>query len=108
MDTADKVDASPAPRKPGRPRKEKPADPSTPMGEYIAKEAKKARDEKENNKIVEKYYELSGAKLTLIKRTARGSVYKTYIGSTTDKKDGPQVKAFIDRLNKEGRVRVKI
>lgn len=107
MDTADTADASPAAkRQRGRPKKQK--DPSTPMGEYIAQEAKKARDAKEDNKIVEKFYELSGAKLSLCKRTARGSMFRTYIGSTTDKKDGPQVKAFIDRLNKEGRVRVKI
>ena len=83
MNTADKVEQVPKKRR-GRPRKDK----STVMGDYIAQEAKKSRDRKRNNKVVEKYYQMvQGHKLCLCKRVASGSVYTTFIGSNKKKVD---------------------
>lgn len=104
MDTVDKADQV-ATKKRGRPKKQ---DAATPMGEYIAEQAKEQRKRKSSNKVVEKYYEIRGHKLSLCKKTASGSVYKTYVGSTEDKKDGTQVREFVKKLEAEGRLRIKI
>ena len=101
MDTVDKVD-SVATKKRGRPKK---SDKATPMGEYIAEQAKTNRERKETNKVVEKYYELRNHKLTLCKKLSSGSVYKTYVGSTEDKKDGKTIQDFARKLEQEGRLR---
>jgi hypothetical protein len=106
MDTVDKVEEVIAVKKRGRPAKKQ--DPATPMGSYIAEEAKKARAKKSENKVVEKYYELCNGKLSLCKKIASGTVFKTYVGSTSDKKDGEKIKVFIKKLEEEKRLRVKI
>lgn len=108
MDTVDKVakvETVEVKRKPGRPARQ---DKATPLGEYIAEEAKKSRKAKERNPVVDKYYELNGTKLLLCKKVKSGTVYKTFIGSTTDKKNGQELKAFMDRMNKDGKLRIKV
>lgn len=102
MDTPDTVEKV---AKRGRPKK---VDSATPMGEYIAEQAKITRTSKAQNKIVEKYYELCNSKLSLIKKTASGTTYKTFVGSVSDKKEGKQVQEFVARLQKDGKLRVKV
>jgi hypothetical protein len=93
-------------KKKGRPAK---VDKTTPMGDYIAEEAKKSRERKTKNHVVAKYYELvAGTKLVLCKKVASGTVHKTLIGHTTDKKSGDQIKAFMKRIEAEGKLRVKV
>jgi hypothetical protein len=106
MDTADKADQ--VKRSPGRPKK---ADPATPMGEMIAKEAKEKRNKAKENRVVETYYELgSNGKLVLVKRLANGGTRQTFVGSTTDKKQGKgqDLQAFAKKLQDEGRLRIKV
>ena len=103
MDTADKVDQVQEAKK-----KTKKQDQATPLGNYIAEEAKKSREKKEANQIVEKYYELHGNKLLLCKKVASGTIHRTFIGAVTDKKDGGQVKEFVEKLKKENRLNVRI
>lgn len=103
MDTPDTVDKVAVKR--GRPKKQ---DPATPMGEFIAEQAKVSRDKKAESRVVEKYYEMCGNKLSIVKKVAGGTVYKTFIGSTSDKKDGKQVQEFVVKLQKEGRLRIKV
>jgi hypothetical protein len=102
MDTPDKADEV---KKPGRPKK---VDPATPMGEYIADQAKKARAKSKRDPVVEKYYELHGHKLCLCKKVASGTVHKTFVGSVNDKTYGQQTRSFIEKLKLENRIRVKI
>jgi hypothetical protein len=83
-------------------------DPATPLGEYIAKEASKNREAKKQAKIVEKWYELHGAKLLLCKRSTSGTVHRTFIGSTEDKKTGADVKEFVKKLKAENRLRIRV
>ena len=108
MDTVDKVakvETEEVKRKPGRPARQ---DKATPLGNYIADEAKKIRNAKERNPVVDKYYELNGKKLLLCKKVKSGTVYKTFIGSTDDKKNGAEMRAFMDRMNKYGKLRIKV
>jgi hypothetical protein len=106
MDTADKADQ--VKRGPGRPKKQ---DPATPMGDLIAREAKEKRDRSKQNRVVETYYELgSNGKLVLVKKLANGGTRQTFVGSTTDKKQGrgQDLRAFIEKLNAEGRLKIKV
>jgi hypothetical protein len=103
-DKADKVDAMEK-KKPGRPKK---ADPITPIGEYRIAEAKQQKERQGSNSVVEKYYELRGTKLSLVKRKKSGSVHRTLVGSTTDKPRQQEIKTFIDKLQKEGRLRIRV
>jgi hypothetical protein len=103
MDTPDTVDKVPS--KKGRPKKQ---DSATPLGEYIAEQAKATRDKKAMNKVVEKYYEVQGNKLSLIKKVQSGSVFKTFIGSLNDPKEGDKIQAYAKKLKAEGRLRTKI
>lgn len=106
MDTADKVEqVAEVKKSPGRPKKQ---DPSTPLGEHIAQVAKQQRKRREENKVLQKYYELRGSKLSLCKVLSSGTVFKTFVGSTSDKKSGTQVREFIKKLEGEGRLRVKV
>jgi hypothetical protein len=98
MDTVETV------KKRGRPAK---VDQATPMGEYIAEQAVNANERRQKNKVVESYYELCGAKLSLVKKKSSGAVYRTFIGSITDKKNGTSVREFMKRMEKEGRLKVK-
>jgi hypothetical protein len=104
MDTVDKVEVVAEKKTRGRPKKQ---DAATPMGEYIAKQAKVNRAKRENA-VVEKYYELAGTKLSFIKKVASGSVFKTFVGSTTDKKTGAGLKEEIKRLQADGKLRIKV
>ncbi len=101
MDTADTPDKV-APKT--RAKKE---DPTTPMGDYIRKEAKAQRLKKKTDPVVEKWYELRGDKLSLCKKVKTGTVYRTFLGSRTDTKSGAQIKDFIAKLIKEKRVKVR-
>lgn len=102
MDTADTADKVVAKR--GRPKK----DAATPLGEYQVEEAKKARARKGKSQVVDKWYELRGVKLSLCKAVTSGTVHRTYVGSTTDPKSGSQVRDFIAKLTKEGRLRHRV
>jgi len=102
MDTVDKVEDVVAKKKPGRPKR---ADAATPMGSYIAEQAKQAR---KKNQVVEKYYEMRGEKLSLCKRMAGGTVFKTLVGTTSDKVSGKQVLEFVKKLDAEGKLRKKV
>jgi hypothetical protein len=101
MNTVDKVVEVPK-KKPGRPKK---ADTPTPEGAYRIEEAKKARAVKGDKQVVEKWYEIRSHKLILCKRVKSGTVYRTYVGSTQDKKHGADVQAFAKKLEEEGRLR---
>ncbi len=106
MDTVDKAEVVVTEKKkPGRPKRQ---DPTTPMGDYIAESAKQNRERKSANRVVEKYYELSGKKLSLCKKNVNGSVFKTLVGTTNDPKQGPQLQVFVKKLQSEGKLRVKI
>jgi hypothetical protein len=84
------------------------ADKAIPLGEHIADEAKKHRQRKSENTVVEKWYELAGTKLRLCKRVKSGTVHRTLIGDVTEKKSGAQIKAFVDKIKKEGNLRVVV
>ncbi len=80
MDTVDKV----APKR-GRPKKEEPV---SVTGQYLEQEAKKFRDEKGLNPIVDKYWKLvNGDKLCLIKVKKSGREVSEYIGSVKERRD---------------------
>lgn len=102
MDASDKADTEV--KKRGRPRK----DPATPIGEYRIQQAKVEKESRENNKIVEKYYEMRGTKLSLIKRKASGSIFRTYVGDTTIKDKQSDLVAFVKKLQAEGRLKIKV
>lgn len=104
MDTPDTVEK--VTKRRGRPKKN--VDPATPMGELIAREAATTKARKETNKVVEKYFELRGGKLSLCKVTAAGSIYRVFVGSVNDKKDGQQVQDYVKRLQAEGRLRHRV
>lgn len=104
MSTSDTVDTVKKPR--GRPKKT--ADVATPMGELIARETADKKSRKEQNRVVEKYYELHRGKLSLCKKMAGGSVYKTYIGSTDDPKHGRDIKEYAEGLKAKGQLRQKV
>jgi hypothetical protein len=103
MDTADKAEKVTAPK-----RATKKPDPTTPLGEYLADEAQKTKERKAQNQVVEKYYELHGNKLLLCKRVSQGSIFRTLIGSTADKKTGAEVQAFVKKLQAENRLKVRV
>ena len=102
MDTSDKAEKVEVKR--GRPRK----DISTPIGEYRVEEAKKVRDNKGRNSVVESYYELCGVKLCLCKKKKSGTTLKTFIGSTNDKARYEEINRFVKKLQAEGRLRIKV
>jgi hypothetical protein len=109
MNTVDKVvevqEVVETKRKPGRPARQ---DKTTPMGDFIAEEAKRARGAKEKNPVVDKYYELAGSKLLLCKQVKSGTVYRTLIGSIDDKKSGKEIQAFMKKQQAEGKLRVRV
>jgi len=105
LDTVVEVNVEEKKPKRGRPFK---TDKSTPMGDYIAEQAKKSREKQGKNNIVEKYYELYGTKLLLCKKTQKGTVHRTLIGTTTDKKHGEQIKAHMKKIQAEGKLRIKV
>ena len=102
MDTVDTVE--PVKKQRGRPKKDK----STPLGDYIAEQAKTSRESKKNNIVVDKYYELRGYKLSLCKKMKSGTVHKTFIGSSNDKETGEQIRKFIEKVRDENRLRMKV
>lgn len=79
-------------------------DPVSPQHVARVKELQEAEDAKESNKVIEKYYELRGQKLNLVRKKRNGIVYRTYIGKTKD----PKVREQIERLKEEGRIKVRI
>lgn len=103
MDTADTADKVATKR--GRPKKQ---DVATPIGEYQVEQAKKARDRKKETSVVNKWYELLGQKLSLCKQAKSGTVFKTFVGSMNDTRSGAQVREFVKRLEKEGRLKVLV
>ena len=107
MNTVDKAEtkseAAAEPKRRGRPPKKQ--DQATPMGNYIAQEAKKARARKADSKVTDKWYELKGHKLSLCKQVATGTVYKTYVGTLNDTKAGKEIKEYVLKLKAEGRLR---
>jgi len=105
VDTVAEVNVVEEKPKRGRPFK---TDKSTPIGDYIADQAKKSREKQSENQIVEKYYELCGTKLLLCKKTQKGTVHRTLIGTTTDKKHGEQIKAHMKKIQAEGKLRIKV
>lgn len=98
MDAAEQV-------KRGRPKKQ---DVPTPLGAFRKEEAKKERVRKSENKIVQKYYELHGTKLSLCKKKNNGNLYRVFVGSTDDKKSGAQIREFVKKLEKEKNLRIKV
>jgi hypothetical protein len=104
MSTSDTVEKVTEVKK-GRGRPRKTVDPTTPAGEYRARQAAEFNEKLKKDTVVEKYYEFRGTKLSLCKKKASGTVYKTFIGNTADKKTGADVKAFVDKLSKEGRLK---
>lgn len=108
MSTVDTdVEVNVSEEKPKRGRAVK-ADKSTPLGDYIADEAKKAREKKAENAIVDKFYELVGTKLLLCKKTKKGSVHRVLVGHTDDKKHGEQMKNFIKKAQADGKLKVRV
>lgn len=70
--------------------------------------AAEAREQRKNNRIEEKYYELSaGHKLVLCKKKTNGSVHRTLVGSTKDKENGPAIAAQINKLAAENKLRAR-
>jgi hypothetical protein len=106
MDKVDQVDSVEKPKR-GRPPKAK-EDLPTPQGQYRIDDAKNAKDRKEKQYVVEKYYELCGVKLSYCRRVASGTVHKVLVGSTTDKAKRDEIAKFIEKLKKEGRLRIKV
>lgn len=104
MDTADKVEKVIPEVKRGRPAKQ---DKPTPMGEYIAEEAKRAKERKIKNPVIEKWYEVRGHKLLLCKRKKAGTVYRTFVGSLNDKDNGEALQAFAKEQQAKGNLRTK-
>lgn len=115
MDKVEKVDSQEVEvKKRGRPKKQ---DPATPLGQYRVEQAKEARDKKQKDTIVETYYELvSGNKLRLCKVKKSGSVAYTYVGCTAvdgeaskeAKKRAAELRQMAEKLQKEGRLRVRV
>jgi hypothetical protein len=103
METPENSDAVPSKR--GRPKKDK-------YFEAVAEEniarAKKARNNAKENPVVESFYELRGTKLCLCKRVKTGGVYRTLVGSTTDKERHAEITSFVKKLQKENRLRIKV
>lgn len=93
------------PKKRGRPPKQ---EPTTPQSVYYAEQAEIYREKKKSHKVIDKFYELNGHKLSFCKRVSTGTVYKTFVGSTTDKKYGEQVTNQIKKLQAEGKLRIKL
>lgn len=106
----DKVDEVVPKRRGRRPKK---VDAPTPIGQYQIDEAKKAR---KKDVILESYYELYGTKLRLCKRKESGTVRYEYVGNTQlptipsddQRKRNSELKSFIEKLQKEGRLRVRV
>ncbi len=108
MSTEDKLDESSGKSvSQGRGRPTKKVDKATPLGEHIAETAKAARERQKENVVTEKWYELRGTKLSLVKRVASGSIFRTFLGSSDDKKSGAQIRDFIKKLEKESRLKVR-
>ena len=102
MDKSDEVNSEPKRR--GRPKK----DVTTPVGEYQIEAAKTQRDRKKGRTVVEKYWELCGAKLSLVKKMSSGTVHKTFVGSTTDKVHRAEITKFIAAKKAEGTLKIKV
>ena len=109
MDTVDKADQvqETTTKRRGRPAKAQAAEPTTPQGEMRKKQAQEFH-EKKQNAVVEKWYEIRGHKLSLCKKVKSGAVYRTYVGSTEDKQNGKEIRAFMERKQAEGMLRVKV
>jgi len=115
MSTVDTVEQPK--KKAGRPPKKKIQDRPSVQGEYLEREAKKSRQRKKDNQVIEKWYQITqGHKLCLCKKVATGSVYTTFVGSTKKKIDKNglptenflKIKAMVKKLQKEGKLRVKV
>ena len=104
MDTPDTLDNVATKKTRGRPKK---TDQATPLGSYIAEQAKENRSRK-SGKIVKKFYEMQGTKLSLCKQIDDGTVFRILVGTTTDKVSGKQVDEFAKKLLAEGRLKVKL
>jgi hypothetical protein len=110
MDTVDKADkvsqetTEVVQKKRGRPAKQ---EPTTPQGELRKMQAEEYRKKKGENKVVEKWYELRGHKVSLCKRVKTGGVYRTYVGSIEDKQNGKQLKEFVEKQKAAGNLRLK-
>jgi hypothetical protein len=81
---------------------------STPIGEFRAEEAKRFREKRENDPIVEKFYMLVGKKLLFCKRKKTGTVMKVFVGSLDDPKHGPKLTKMAQELKAEGRLVTRI
>lgn len=105
MDKVDEV--APAEKKRGRPKK---VDNPTAIGEYQIEQAKQYRESKKEDGVVEKYYELYHGKLILCKKTKTGTVHRSFVGRLNDKnKERKQaLDAQVKRLQKEGRLRIRV
>lgn len=111
MDTVDKagmVESAPV-KKRGRPKKvqteqTESQDPVAPHHKIRMQDAQKYRS-REENAVLEKWYEIRGHKLSLCKKSKGGGTYRTYVGSTNDKERGGQLMAFVKKLEKEGRLK---
>jgi hypothetical protein len=108
MDTVDKV----APKR-GRPAKE---DAATPVGQYQIEQARLARESKDKNPVVEKWYELIGTKLCLIKKKKSGKTLSEFIGNVAEVKGASEhykqhrekLLIEIKKLESEGRLKRRL
>lgn len=82
---------------------------ATPLGEKQAEWAKQAREAAAKNPVIDSYYELAmGHKLLLCKKKKSGSVYKVMVGSTLDKEHGVEIKAKVEALQKQNKLRIQV
>lgn len=87
----------------------RPVDEATPQAKAQERWAKSEKERKKRNPVVDTYWELvSGKKLILCKKTKTGSVHKTFVGSTDSKEYGDQIKAQVNKLQADGKLKVRV
>lgn len=85
----------------------------SPLGEDQARWAKEAREEHDRNPVVEKYYELVGTKLRLVKVKKSGRKISEFVGNVAEVRDASveykerraQLLKQIERLEADGRLK---
>ena len=68
------------------------------------KEAKEHHERKGQNKVMNKFYEIRGQKLILVRKKKNGTSYRNYVGKTTN----PEIMKFIKKLETEERIKMRI
>lgn len=74
----------------------------TPQGKAAQLEAKAYKEAKKKAQVIEMWYELRNDKLVQCFKKISGSVRRIYVGNRANKKSGVDLKAFIDKIDKEG------